>query len=124
MGVELDFISEDIFKSMTLEDKIDYIIENVKKDKIIIVDGSMNPKDQSRLITETMNKIDKDFPGIEISTLQRETNQKWWREKAIQMLGGSSGGLTVIGPSKLVKKIKRQRQKITMMAEAGKKDAA
>jgi len=75
----------------------------------------MSAREESALIEATMKKIGKKFPGIEVSTL-RERTAEGFREKLIRILGGSTGGLTVIGPSKLIKSVKKQPQQISLLA--------
>jgi len=120
MDLELEFISTDIIKQMPLKKKIDYILEKVEENKILVLDSPMTAPESSRLIEETMNKISDEFPGIEVSTLS-DPNLEGWKEKLIKVLGGNPGGLTVIGPSKVVKKIKKDPRRITLMAGEEKK---
>jgi hypothetical protein len=77
------------------------------------------------LIEKTMSAIDEKFRGIEVSTLKEESGGGI-REKLIRFLGGKTGGLTVVGPSKLIRKVKQEPQKILLFAgkdEEKKKDA-
>lgn len=115
MKIELEFISSDVLNPMGEESKIEYIIDKIKKDKIIITDDSLSHREEARLIEETMKRINDNFPGIEVSTLG-ETKQGL-REKIIRLLGGKTGGLTIIGPSKLIRKIKKEPQQIFVLAE-------
>lgn len=120
MELELEFISMEVFREMELQEKISYILEHVKEDKILVLDGAMSHMESSRLIQATMEGISDDFPGIEVSTLH-ESNINGWREKVVSLLGGNPGGLTVIGPSKLVKKVKQDPRRITLLAGDQKK---
>ena len=120
MKLEIEFLSSNILESKSESEKIDFIMDRVKKGKILVVEESLSSFDESRIIEETMKQIDDKFSGVEISTL-REGNVEGIRERMIKILGGSTGGLTVIGPSKLIKKIKKEPQKILLFAEMGKK---
>ncbi|MCX6695503.1 MAG: DUF2073 domain-containing protein [Candidatus Altiarchaeota archaeon] len=113
--IEIEFISSDVLRGMDLEGKLKYILENVKDNKILVIEEGMWPQEEAALIEETMKQVNKKFHGIEVSTL-REKTEEGLREKVIRMLGGSTGGLTVIGPSKLVRKVKKEPQQITMLA--------
>ncbi|VVB51488.1 Uncharacterised protein [uncultured archaeon] len=115
MSVELEFLSSDVLSNMTEEEKMGYILEHVKKNKILVVEESLTHVEESRLIEATMKEVSKKFPGIEVSTL-RERGAFGIRERLIKMLGGTTGGLTVIGPSKLIRDIKKEPQKISMLA--------
>lgn len=116
--IELEFISSEVIKNADVG-KIAYIIERIKANKILVIEESLTPQEEARLIEETMEQVDKKFPGIEVSTL-RDAPEKGVREKIIKFLGGKTGGLTVVGPSRLVKKIKKEPQQISLFAEAKK----
>ncbi|MFH1402941.1 MAG: DUF2073 domain-containing protein [Candidatus Altiarchaeota archaeon] len=115
MDIELEFVSADILRAMTIYEKINYILEHVKEDKIIVIEESMSPNEETALIEATMKEISKKFPGIEVSTL-RERGAEGMRERLIRILGGSTGGLTVIGPSKLIKNVSKRPDQISMLA--------
>jgi len=113
--IEIEFISTDVLKGKTTDERMKYILERVKEDKILVIEESMSAQEEAALISETMKQVNKKFHGIEVSTLREKTNEGL-REMLIRMLGGSTGGITVIGSSKLVKKIKKEPQQITMLA--------
>lgn len=86
-------------------------------DKILVVEESLTPFEESKLIESTMEEVNEKFPGIEISTLRSDEGSSISiRERLIKLLGGSTGGLTVIGPSKFVKEIKKDPQRISLLA--------
>lgn len=124
MGIQIEFVSADVLEGMGREEKMEYILEHVKEDKILVIEEGMSPIEESALIEATMRQVNRKFPGIEVSTL-REKDDEGIREKLIRALGGRTGGLTVIGPSKLVKQIKKDPRHISMLAteeeKAGKK---
>jgi len=115
MDIELEFISSDVLEAKTPEEKMDFILDKIKGNKIIVMEESLSTEEETLLIEATMKQINKKFPGLEISTL-RERSAEGLKEKLIKMLGGRTGGLTVIGPSKLVKKIKKEPQTISVLA--------
>ena len=113
--VEIEFITSDVLKGRSIEEKMRYILDHVKDSKILVIEESLSAQEEVALIEETMRQVNKKFQGLEVSTL-RERAEEGIREKLIKLLGGSTGGITVIGPSKLVKKIKKEPQQITMLA--------
>jgi len=119
MDIEIEFITSDVLEGKTPEEKMEFLLEKIKDDKIIVVEESLSSREEALLIEATMKQITKKFPGVEVSTL-RERSVEGFKEKLIKLLGGRTGGLTVIGPSKLVKKIKKEPQKISILA--GEKD--
>jgi hypothetical protein len=115
MEIQLEFISADVLSGMSTEEKMNYVLEHVKEDKILVIEEGMSAVEEGALIQATMAQISKKFTGIEVSTL-RETTEDGIRQRLIRMLGGKTGGLTVIGPSKLVRQIKKDPKRITMLA--------
>jgi hypothetical protein len=115
MEIQIEFISAEVLSGMGTDEKMGYVLEHVKEDKILVIEEGMSPVEESALIQATMAQITKKFPGIEVSTL-REKEEDGIRHKLIRLLGGRTGGLTVIGPSRLVKQIKKDPRHITMLA--------
>jgi hypothetical protein len=115
MSIQIEFIGVEVLKGMTLEKRIDFILEHVKDDRIVVIEEGMSAIEEGKLIQATMLQVTKKFQGIEVSTL-REKTANGLREMLIRMLGGSTGGLTVIGPAKLIKQISKDPRRITMLA--------
>jgi len=118
MDIQIEFIAADVMEGMEIKQKVDYILDHVKADKIIVIEEGMSTTEETALISATMAQISKKFTGIEVSTL-RERVDSTIKHKLIKMLGGRTGGLTVIGPSKLVREIKKDPKHITMYAGEG-----
>ena len=117
MTLQIEFISSVALKPLDEQGKRNYILKSVRKNKIVVLDGMLTPEEEKNLIQETMKSIDGQFPGIEISTLGK--NEDDLRVKLIRLLGGTIGGMTVIGPSKLVKEIKKDPNRLNLLANAG-----
>jgi len=116
MEIEIEFISSEILDPMSKEERMRYILDHIKKNKILVVEESLSSTEEAELIEATMKQIDEKFSGIEVSTL-REKTEGSLREMLIRLLGGRTGGLTVIGSSKLITKIKKEPQRISLFAE-------
>jgi hypothetical protein len=116
LNIELEFIASDILDDKIGDDKMKYILDKVRENKILVMEDSLTSTEEAKLIEATMKSISEKFSGIEVSTL-REKSETGIRERLIKMLGGRTGGLTVIGPSKLIKQIKREPQRISLLAE-------
>jgi len=110
--IHIEFISSSVLKRG--RNKADYILDHMKSNTILVLEDSLSLQEEKELIRETMKAVSKNFPGIEISTLGGDS--EGLRSSLIKMLGGKSGGLTVIGPSKLVRKIKRDPESIHLFA--------
>ncbi len=117
MTLQIEFISSDALRPLDSRGRTEYILKSVKKNRIVVLDGMLSPLEEKNLIQETMKKIDGEFPGIEVSTLGRSDDDL--KTRLIRMLGGSLGGLTVIGPSKIVKEIKKDPNRLNLLASSG-----
>lgn len=120
-NIELEFISSQILDKQKGDDRMKFILDRIKENKILVVEGSLSSTEEAKLIEATMKDVSDKFPGIEVSTL-RDKAESGFREKIIKLLGGKRGGLTVIGPSKLIKQIKKEPQRISIFAEKTKVD--
>lgn len=116
MPLQIEFISSTALRPMGEGEKMDYILRSISKNKIVVLDGMLSPIEEKNLIQETMKRVDTKFPGIEISTVGNSVLDL--RTRIIKILGGSLGGITVIGPSKLVKQIKKHPDKLNLLAES------
>ncbi|MEM3609925.1 MAG: DUF2073 domain-containing protein, partial [Candidatus Anstonellales archaeon] len=89
------------------KDKVNYILKNLaKKEKVLVLQYALTPEEEKTLIAETMNMIDDNFQGIEVSTMT--TNEHTgWKRKILEILGIKNNGLTIVGPANIVKKIKK-----------------
>ena len=116
MNIELEFISSDVLDEQDRDGRMDFLLDKVKENTILVVEGSLSSTEEAKLIEATMKRISEKFPGIEVSTL-RDKTEFGFRERIIKLLGGKTGGLTVIGPSKLIKQIKKEPSRISVLAE-------
>jgi len=114
MAVQIEFISAATFSNKTSAQKTRLILEAVKQDKIVVLEQALTPAEEKELITQTMGNVSKRFPGIEVSSLS-DAPARDLRSILIQLLGGKTG-LTVVGPSNLVKQIKRDPGKLRLFA--------
>ena len=114
MDIKIEFIAANVFASMSEREKMNFLLKSVKNKKIIVLERKLSSGEERTLITETMKHVDNKFSGIEISSLG--TSPEDVKSRIIEMLGGSTGGMTVIGPSNLVKKVKRDSNTISLLA--------
>lgn len=112
--VQIEFISSELI-TKTRQGKVDYLLAAVKKgDKIIVLEEPLTPQEETELIKKTMEVVDRNFTGIEVATLGSASVDI--KTHLVKLLGGRAGGLTVVGPSKLVKEIKRDPNKLNLLA--------
>ena len=124
MEIQLDFISSDFLMNKRPIEKIDFIIQKIKKNVIVVLEEGLNPQEETELIETTMREIDaKDFHGIEFYRIDHPPGSL--RDKLANYISGKKTGLTIVGPTRMVEAIKRDPNGISMLAkiEAPKKKA-
>lgn len=113
LGIE--FVSTKILSEMKNNEATEYLLKVIRRGDMIVLDEKLPPAQEKELFKRTMEIIDDDFTGIEISSIgDSETS---WKNSIIKLLGGKTTGLTVIGSAKIIKNIKNQKDKINLLAK-------
>ncbi|MCK4492389.1 MAG: DUF2073 domain-containing protein, partial [Candidatus Altiarchaeales archaeon] len=63
MKIELEFISSDTLAPKSEDDKMKFILDKIKDNKILVMEESLTTTEESRLIEATMLMVTKKFPG-------------------------------------------------------------
>ena len=120
-GLKLDFISAGALRGLTLDQKIASILKKVRENHIVILDEALDFIEEAKLVTSTMEEIDTNFKGIEFCTLPKKGNVLVdYATKTFERLTGKQlprHGLTLVGPSSIIKEIKRDPQAFHVSAE-------
>lgn len=121
----LQYIPYHDIMSLDTDAKIKKILHSVKEDKIIIVEGKLAPHEESALIKQTMEHIDKKFKGIEICSVNYEPKNQLFmdrfRKNLANIILGRNPGITIVGPATIVKEIKKDPNKIELLTLERKK---
>ena len=86
-----------------------------------MVHGRLRAEEEARLIEDTMALVGhiKNFRGIELAVIEPDLRDKTMFVKMkynlAKRLVGDSSALTVIGPSSVVKEIKRDPKKVELL---------
>jgi len=79
MDIELEFISSDALKEkIGTENKVNYILDRVRGNKILILEESLSYEERKKLMEADMAQIDDEFTGIEFDTLGGDEIVKTW----------------------------------------------
>ena len=102
--------------------RIRKLLNIVKEDKIVLLQGRLKKEEEAELIKVTMEEINKDFKGIELAVIESNINKKLtgmsrFKANLATALIGDRQGLTVIGPASVVKEIKRDPSKIELLTK-------
>lgn len=134
MKLNMNFISSAKLNGKSEEKKIDFVLNKVKDGSILVLDGVMKPEQEMALIKETMRRVDDGFPGIEVCSLEKPMNGftqffEFLTERGekvrnffLTMAGEEprtklKTGITLIGPAKIIKKIKKNPDSFSVLAE-------
>jgi len=137
MKLKFDFISSATLEDKTKNKRIRFILDKVKDGTILVTDGVMKPEEEMELIKETMRRVDDGFPGIEVASLkkpvkgiermverfsdQSERIMKFFTDltgaKTPERATALRTGLTLIGPAKYIKQVKKNPNSFSVMTE-------
>ena len=107
----IDLISNEMLDRMGREEKIGFVIENVKSGKILVLENGLDPQEEADLIERTMNEIDHDkFIGIEMESYEMKKESLWSR-----FIKKNRTRMEVIGPADLLKTIYKDGNVIRAM---------
>ncbi len=119
-GLSLQVIPFSEIIEMGISERVKKILNLVLGNKIVIIQGRLRAEEEARLIEDTMALVDhlKSFKGIELAVIEPSMKDKnvlfKFRYNLAKTLVGDNAALTVIGPSSVVKEIKRDPKKIEL----------
>jgi len=117
--VTIQFVPYTEIENLSGLGKIRKLLTIAKSNKIVLLQGRLSKEEEAELIKTTMEEIDKKFKGIELAVINpsHESQDGFQKFKygLLNMLLGESQGLTIIGPSSVVKKIKQNPNKIELL---------
>ena len=108
-GIAFNLISRQKILGLTSDEKLNFILKEVKNGKILVLEQGLTPMEQTNLIERTMKEIEHDtFIGVEMEGYG-EDNPTF-----IQKILGISKRprMTLIGPANLLKMIKKDSDMI------------
>ena len=114
----LHFVPHSEIESLGSARRVKKLLDLVKQDKIVLLEGRLREQEEKDLIEITMEEIDRKFKGIELSVIYPATKStgllKKLHHRMIKALLGYRQGLTIIGPASLVKEIRKDPEKIEL----------
>ena len=135
MKAKFDFVSSSVLNDKPKSKRIGFILGKVKDGTIMVTDGVLKPEEEMELIKETMRRVDDGFPGIEVASIKKPTkglesmfervyDQRDRIQGLVSVLTGKEieqtslrNGLTLIGPAKFVRKIKKNPNSFQVLAD-------
>jgi hypothetical protein len=107
VDIKVNLVSSQKLENMSPEEKITYILDEVKQGEVLVLERGLTPQEQSRLIEKTMQNIDANdkknkFIGIEMEGY-RDDGKSTWLQKVLGIIRPPR--MTVIGPADKLKTI-------------------
>ncbi len=120
-GLSLQVIPYSEIEELSISERVKKILSLVLSNKIVMIHGRLRAEEEARLIEDTMALVGhiKNFKGIELAVIEPDLRGKTvfvkMRYNLAKRLVGDSSALTVIGPSSVVKEIKRDPKKVELL---------
>jgi len=108
-GICFNLVSRQKLGEFTSDEKLHFILKEVKKGKILVLEQGLTPIEQASLIERTMKEIEHDtFIGVEMEGYGEDT------PTFIQKLFGlaKKPRMTLIGPADLLRMVKKDNDMI------------
>ena len=124
-GFSIQFIPYSEIRDLDISRRIRKILNIVLGNNILIIQGKLEPEEETRLIEDTMAMIGhvKNFKGIELAVISGNGNRgggffgRFKRNLANTIAGEDMGAITIVGPATIVKEIKKNPRKIELLLE-------
>jgi hypothetical protein len=101
--------------------RINKLLNIVKEDKIVLMEGRLKKEEEADLIEITMEEINSKFKGIELSVVYPDKKKQDVMNKIkgvmTNILLGNRQGMTIIGPANIVKRIEQNPDKIELFTK-------
>jgi hypothetical protein len=119
-GVTIEFLSRDKLSHKEFDDKLEVVLEKVRDNSVLVLEESWTPEEKRELIQNSMEEVDDDFPGVEFMGLDSADNKfdkmrNMFYEKILDQKYRK--GLTIVGNSRVMEKIKEERDTVSFLAK-------
>jgi hypothetical protein len=115
MKLKIKFIPYEKFKREGFRS----FMKDLQERTIILIDAKLSADEEASIIEETMRKISSRFTGIELNSLELAGGPSIngvdrVRNMVIERMSGKKRGLTIIGPSKVVREIRKNPEELLL----------
>ena len=108
-GISVNLVSRDKLDEFSSTEKLNFILNEVKKGKVLVLEQGLTAFEQTELIEHTMKEIKHDtFIGIEIECYSED--KQTFIQKIFKII--KKPRMTVIGPADLLKTIRKDSNMI------------
>lgn len=121
MNITLQFVPFSEIEELGSARRVHKLLEIVKDNKIVLLEGRLKKEEEGDLIAITMEKIDDSFKGIELAVIESiSKDNNFFRHVKNNITGfllGDRQGFTIIGPANVVKQIRKDPNKIELLTK-------
>src|SRR3989338_10495555 len=120
-GLTLQFMPFNEISNLDSTERIKKLLRIILDNKVVILQGRLEPEEETRLIEDTMIMIGniKGFKGVELAVISQNSEEKSIFEKfkfsIARALVGKQDSLTIIGPASIVKEMKKDPKKLEVI---------
>ena len=108
-GISFNLVSRQKLDEFTSEEKLKFILKEVKNGKILVLEHGLTPLEQANLIERTMKEIEHDtFIGVEMEGYGQDNPTFFQKLFGIN----KRPRITLIGPANLLKMVKKDNNMI------------
>jgi hypothetical protein len=108
-GISVNLVSRQKLDEFSSSEKLKFILKEVQKGKVLVLEHGLTPIEQTELIEHTMKEIKQDtFIGIEIEGYGEDKSSFF--QKILGVI--KKPRMTVIGPADLLKTIRKDSNMI------------
>ena len=113
-GVKINLISRETIMAMSPEEKINFILDQVRQGVLLVLETGLTPIEEAELYTRVMDNIDQNtFIGIEIQGIApAELRKKNFLERLLSRGKREPPRMAVIGPAQMLKTIYKDGRQI------------
>ena len=119
--VTFHFVPYHEIDNLSSAKRIAKLMNIVKQDKIVLLEGRLGKEEEADLIEITMEEIDDRFRGIELAVIYPEKSKMAFMDRLkfdlTKMLVGNRQGFTVVGPASIVKRVKQNPSSIELFTQ-------
>jgi len=116
-GISVNLVSRQKLEQLNSDEKLKFILKEVKKGKILVLEQGLTPFEQTSLIESTMKEIEQDtFIGVEMEGYSED--KPTFIQKIFGMI--KKPRMTLIGPADLLKTVRKDSNMIQTRIIPGK----
>lgn len=116
MEIKVNFISQEKLNGFSTDEKLEFILKEVEKGQILVLERGLRAEEQTKLIEMTMSDVNEKFAGIEMESYIEE--KPTFLQK---LLGKNSARMTIVGPAGTLKTIYKDKDVIQAVIVGKKK---